>query len=216
MSNNPDQIAAAPPDEIIEICKELGCTTKPGVALRFVKELRRDLQLGYERQIELLRSWDEATPTERQELDRLRRGWGPSTPTERMARRTDLRGALTAIERAMNDVMPDDKVPEDLTLDHFQQAYDRLLKQYQAIIALLHALPRLDDPDLPGPALHRHLKTGHLVEEVARGKAQVSARAIEEMSPVAIYRHKGKWWVRYVDEFDDGRFEPVAAPAETA
>lgn len=131
--------------QITDVCNELGCTTKPGVALRFTKELRRDLQRAHERHVELLRSWDEATPTERQELDRLRRGWGPSTPTERMARRTDLIEAMHVISRAMDAVVPDDKEDEDLTRDHFQAAYDRLTEGYKAIIALIDALPALTD-----------------------------------------------------------------------
>jgi len=80
--------------ELAEICQELGCTTKPGVALRFAKEMRRDLGRAHQRHAELIQTWDEASPTERQELDRLRRGWGPSTPTERMARREDLKAAM--------------------------------------------------------------------------------------------------------------------------
>lgn len=130
------------------ICYELGCTTRPGVALRFVKELRRDLSRAHERHVELLRSWDAASLTERQELDRLRRGWGPSTPTERMARRTDLQAAMRTIQRAMDAVLPDDKDEDDLTLDHFQTAYDELSKGYRDIIALLHAIPDLAAPDL--------------------------------------------------------------------
>ena len=130
--------------EYAEICKELGCTTAPGVALRFTKDLRRDLIRAHERHVELLRSWDDANLTERQELDRLRRGWGPSTPTERMARRTDLQAAMRTIERAMDDVLPDDKDEENLTLDHFQAAYDKLRDGYREIIALLHAIPEYE------------------------------------------------------------------------
>jgi len=129
--------------ELADICKELGCTEKPGVALRFVKELRRDLDRAHERQVELLRTWDEATPTERQELDRLRRGWGPSTPTERMARRKDMIEAMSAISRAMDEVVPDDKTDEELTVDHFQRAYDGLSAQHLTMINLLHNIPEL-------------------------------------------------------------------------
>lgn len=145
-------LTTSQPIELAEICKELGCTTKPGVALRFVKELRRDLGRAHERHGELLHSWDQATPTERQELDRLRRGWGPSTPTERMARRTDLREANSVIERAMDAVAPDSKADEDLTVDHFQSAYEKLSEGHRAIIAHLHAIPALQAPDLPDPA----------------------------------------------------------------
>lgn len=141
-------------EQITAICAELGCTTAPGVALRFTKELRRDLTRAHERHIELLRSWDDANLTERQELDRLCRGWGPSSPTERMARRTDLRAAMTVIERAMDAVLPDDKEDEDLTLAHFQTAYDHLIEGYRSIIALMQAIPDLTDADTP---THREL-----------------------------------------------------------
>ena len=141
-----------PAEELAAICAVLGCISKPGVALRFASELRRDLQRANERHVELLRTWEDASLTERQELDRLRRGWGPSTPTERMARRTDLQAAMRTIERAMDAVLPDDKDEDDLTLDHFQTAYDELSKGYRNIIALLQAIPELAAPDLnPSP-----------------------------------------------------------------
>ena len=147
--------ALEPKDELAAICAVVGCIEKPGVALRFVSELRRDNQRSYERQVELLRTWEDASPTERQELDRLRRGWGPSTPTERMARRTDLVAAMHVISRAMDAVVPDDKEDEDLTRDHFQTAYDHLTEGYKAIIALIHALPALTAPDIEPPAIAR-------------------------------------------------------------
>lgn len=132
---------------VTEICKELGCTQAQGVALRFVKELRRDLRRADERQVELLRTWDTASPTERQELDRLRRGWGPSTPTERMARLTDLRAAMHIIGSAMQDVVPDEEIEEDdLTFDHFNAAYDKLLKGYGEISNLIREIPELAEP----------------------------------------------------------------------
>lgn len=134
--------------ELADICKELGCTTAPGVALHFTKELRRDLGRAYERHTELVKTWDSATPTERQELDRLRRGWGPSTPTERMARREDLKDAMHSIEDAMTAVLPDDKEDGELTQEHFQAAYDRLSKAHREIIDLLQALPELTAPDI--------------------------------------------------------------------
>lgn len=138
-----------PEEELAAICAVVGCQQKPGVALRFVSALRRDNERGYERQVELLRTWEDASLTERQELDRLRRGWGPSTPTERMARRIDLIAAMNAIEQAMHDVVPDDKDEEALTLDHFQAAYDKLHEAYRKTIALLQAIPDLRAPDEP-------------------------------------------------------------------
>jgi len=144
-----------PKDELAAICAVVGCIEKPGVALRFVSELRRDNQRSYERQVELLRTWEDASLTERQELDRLRRGWGPSTPTERMARRTDLVKAMHVISGAMDAVLPDDKEDEELTREHFQTAYDKLVDGYKAIIALIHALPALTDPDIEPTAIAR-------------------------------------------------------------
>lgn len=136
--------------ELEEICKVLGCTTAPGVALRFTKELRRDLGRALERHTELVQTWDTASPTERQELDRLRRGWGPSTPTERMARREDLKAAMRSVEGAMTAILPpDDKEDAEPTWEQFQAAYDVLTKAHKEVIALLQALPELSAPDLP-------------------------------------------------------------------
>jgi hypothetical protein len=39
----------------------------------------------------------------------------------------------------------------------------------------------------------------------------VSVHPIEEMSAVVIYEHDGALWVRNAVEFDDGRFEKIAA-----
>lgn len=180
--------------ELAEICKELGCTTAPGVALRFAKELRRDLGRAYERHAELVKTWDTASPTERQELDRLRRGWGPSTHTERMARRGDLIAAMHSVEAAMTAVLPDDKGDDDLTLDHFQGAYDELTKAHRAIIELLQALPELSAPDLDSVAL--------------QPSTQIERRMSAEVYVYAVHNDKGELraWVR-----DDPKF-----PADTA
>lgn len=60
---------------------------------------------------------------------------------------------------------------------------------------------------------HRHLNSGHLVREIGRGFAQVSAHPIKEMTAVSIYEHGGQLWVRNAVEFDDGRFADLPAPA---
>jgi hypothetical protein len=135
--------------ELAEICAELGCTTALGVALRFAKELRRDLGRAHARHVELINTWDTASPTERQELDRLRRGWGPSTPTERMARRGDLQAAMRSIENAMTAVLPDEEKDEEPTWEQLHAAYEILSKAHREVIALLQALPELAAPDLP-------------------------------------------------------------------
>jgi hypothetical protein len=152
LCNGDATMSIVPKDELAAICAVVGCQDKPGVALRFVSELRRDNQRAHERQVELLRTWEDASLTERQELDRLRRGWGPSTPTERMARRTELIKAMHVIARAMDAVAPDDKDEEALTLEHFQTAYDQLVKGYREIIGLLQVIPALTDPDIADPA----------------------------------------------------------------
>lgn len=87
-------------DERAAICSELGCINEPGVALRFIKQLREEVRKGNNRNLELLKSWDPISPTDKQELDRMRRGWGPSTPTERMSRREDLIAIRRFIDRA--------------------------------------------------------------------------------------------------------------------
>ena len=127
--------------ERIAICAELGCVDGPGVPLRFVRDLRQHLGKAHARIAELIRSWDPATPTERQELDRLRRGWGPSSPTERERRRQDVTACLSALSVAMMNlaVSDDEDVPEPAR-DRLDEAYERISKQYGAVIALLHAL----------------------------------------------------------------------------
>lgn len=134
--------------ELAEICMELGCTTAPGVALRFAMELRRDLGAAHRRHVELIQTWDTASPTERQELDRLRRGWGPSSPTERMARREDLKAAMHSVEAAMTAVLPDEERDEEPTWENLHAAYEVLAKAHREIIVLLHALPELAAPDI--------------------------------------------------------------------
>ena len=127
--------------ERIAICAELGCVDGPGVPLRFVRDLRQHLGKAHARIAELIRSWDPATPTERQELDRLRRGWGPSSPTERERRRQDVTACLSALSVAMADLaVSDDEDVPDPARDRLDEAYERISKQYRAVIALSHAL----------------------------------------------------------------------------
>jgi hypothetical protein len=135
-------------EELAAICAVVGCQQKPGVALRFVSELRRDNQRSYERQVELLRTWEDASPTERQELDRLRRGWGPSTPTERQARRDDVIIAMHAVEHAMADITPADDDGDDVA-GRLNAAYERLRMSHIKLCDLLLAIPALSAPDLP-------------------------------------------------------------------
>lgn len=140
---NPHALA----EEYIEICREVGCIVKPGVALKFAKDLRRRLGEGHAREGQLIRMWDPATPTERQELDRMRRGWGPSSPTERERRRGDVAACMQALSIAMSELtVPEDEaddVPEEAQT-RLDEAYDRINKEYVKVVAILHAL--VDDP----------------------------------------------------------------------
>lgn len=130
-----------------EFCAALGCTDKPGVPLRFVKELQARNSELWARVNELLRSWDKATPTERQELDRMRRGWGPSSPTERMRRRSDVVGCLQVISMAMTELTvseeDEDAVPQDAR-ERIDHAYGLLNARHTEMLAVVRAVN--DDP----------------------------------------------------------------------
>jgi hypothetical protein len=126
--------------ERAEICRVLGCVDKPGVPLKFVEDLNKRVSDQWARINELLRSWDKATPTERQELDRLRRGWGPSTPTEREQRRANVASAIQALSIAMSDVsVPEDEadeIPKEAH-DRLDEAHDRLGHAHTSLMAVL-------------------------------------------------------------------------------
>lgn len=123
------------------ICRELGCIEKPGIPLSFVQDLRRQLSKAHARNGELIRSWDPATPTERQELDRMRRGWGPSSPTERERRRQDVAACLQALSTAMTNlsVGEDEDVPEEAQ-DRLDLAYERVSQQHTKVVEILRVL----------------------------------------------------------------------------
>lgn len=133
-------------EEMEAISKEVGCVFGSGIALRFVKQLRADLGKAHTRNEELIRSWDKASPTERQELDRLRRGWGPSTPTERQARQADLLDAKTTLSLAMEElVVPEGDISDGADLDErLNESYAQLSKGYQAICEKLQNLAGLE------------------------------------------------------------------------
>jgi hypothetical protein len=127
--------------ERADICRELGCVDKPGVPLRFVQELRQQVSQANARVSELIRMWDPASHTERQELDRMRRGWGPSTPTERERRRGDVAECVQALSIAMADltIHEDDDVPEEAQ-GRLDEAYERVSKAHDAVLATLRAI----------------------------------------------------------------------------
>ncbi|MGU3661044.1 hypothetical protein [Methylobacterium fujisawaense] len=123
--------------ERAEICRELGCVDKPGIPLMFVQQLRNQMGQANARTSELIRMWDPASHTERQELDRMRRGWGPSTPTERELRRSDVAACIRAVSIAMSDVTVSeeeaDDVPEEAR-DRLDEAYERLSKVHTTLV----------------------------------------------------------------------------------
>jgi len=61
----------------------------------------------------------------------------------------------------------------------------------------------------------RHKKRGSVVREIGQGRLQ-NARDVPlaDMTPVQIYIHEEDCtlWVRAIDEFEDGRFEPLPVP----
>lgn len=60
-------------------------------------------------------------------------------------------------------------------------------------------------------AFVRHLKRGTEYEVVATGTLQCAANAALDEQPVVVYRGEdGRYWVRGVTEFNDGRFEEVS------
>lgn len=129
--------------ERAEICKVLGCVDKPGVPLRFVQDLIKRNSDQWARINELLRSWDKANPTERQELDRMRRGWGPSSPTERMYRRENVASCLRAIEAAMGELTVSEEESESVPSEaqiYLDAAHAGLARHQETIIGLLQGI----------------------------------------------------------------------------
>jgi hypothetical protein len=129
--------------ERAEICRALGCVDKPGVPLEFILKLIQGNGDMHHRIVELIRSWDPATPTERQELDRMRRGWGPSTPTERNRRHQDVLGCLSVLSGALADLAAPDEgegeIPEAAS-EYIDAAYERLDKRHNEMLAICNSL----------------------------------------------------------------------------
>lgn len=59
----------------------------------------------------------------------------------------------------------------------------------------------------------RHLKRGTTYTVIGYGKFQTAIHTAYDNEPVTIYRadKDGRLWVRPTDEFNDGRFEDIAA-----
>lgn len=70
--------------------------------------------------------------------------------------------------------------------------------------------------DLPTMAQWRHRVRGSVVDVVAHGRAQAATGPIGDMDRVTIYRHNEEWWVRRVEEFEDGRFDRMGPPTEAS
>lgn len=137
MMQNPAGLAA----EYVAICRELGCIVRPGLALDFTKKLRTRLGEAHAREGDLIRMWDPATPTERQELDRMRRGWGPSSPTERERRRQNVAACVQALSIAMSEVtVAEDEEVEEEVQERLDTAYDRLSKAHDTVLAVLREI----------------------------------------------------------------------------
>jgi uncharacterized coiled-coil protein SlyX len=64
---------------------------------------------------------------------------------------------------------------------------------------------------------YQHVKRGTIYQEFGRGQIQTDT-PLTDYAEVVIYRgeHDGRFWVRPVSEFDDGRFAALAAPQPTA
>ncbi len=60
---------------------------------------------------------------------------------------------------------------------------------------------------------HRHKKRGSLEQVIGHASLQnATGRILAEADELVIYRDdEGRWWARHIEEFNDGRFEPVAA-----
>lgn len=83
----------------------------------------------------------------------------------------------------------------------------------------------LDAVDDAARPTHRHVKRGSVYRVLGEAKAQVStgtisdismnghrARVLREGDRLTVYRaDDGSLWVRFSEEFADGRFEPLAA-----
>lgn len=108
---------------------------------------------------------------------------------------------LTLDEISLDAVNEIKALPDDL--HEVQKTARTQLIIFAAITRAQAMLP----PQLPR---WRHKISDSIVTEIGRGHAQCSATfSIHEMDPVVIYSHEGEWWVRHVEEFDDGRFESV-------
>jgi hypothetical protein len=160
--------------ERMEICRALGCVDKPGVPLEFVKRQLENYAEVWARNTQLIRSWDPATLTERQELDRMRRGWGPSSPTERNRRHRDVKACLAVLSSAMMDVTFADEdaieMPEEAQ-QRLDEAYNRLDKQHTEMLIISKALDEepMEWPDIRAAEERGAMAMRRILEEYVSG-----------------------------------------------
>jgi hypothetical protein len=89
------------------------------------------------------------------------------------------------------------------------------LSEADAILAALDKAGKVVVPQEP-TTMWRHIKRGSVYREICRAEVQAATGPICEGDMVVIYGDAlGHVWARKVSEFEDGRFERVAALKET-
>lgn len=70
---------------------------------------------------------------------------------------------------------------------------------------------------LPSPSEWRHKARGTLYTKVCTAELQTAdAASLNDGDLMEVYQGAdGRFWVRFTEEFYDGRFEPLPAPPET-
>ena len=81
----------------------------------------------------------------------------------------------------------------------------------------LYDMPRLFALARRGAAVqwrptHRHVKRGSSYQRVGTARVQASGLIAEDDAVVVYRAEDGSLWARPMDEFNDGRFEPLPLP----
>lgn len=75
-----------------------------------------------------------------------------------------------------------------------------------------YPVPAVSPAPDPWCPTHRHLKRGSTYRVIGTAMLQASTGPVGEAAALVIYKdEKGRLWARAETEFDDGRFEPIAA-----